>query len=249
MASRSPTLDHPRTSLGGSGNGPRAPYPGGGGGGGGRGDEGPDYSEQLRRYRLGVSIGLVGVFLLFLTFTVVFFIRLKLGAWDTQTQSHYRDWKPVPIPFVLLGVNTLILLASSLSLEKARRQAFATAALAGASYIPGVKIQDERSFPWLGLTLTFGLGFLAGQALAWRDLMGRGFFISGNTGSSFVYVLTGMHAVHLLVGIAALLYAALFVRWRTHALERRRMILDVTSLYWHSMGVLWLYVFVLLLLL
>jgi cytochrome c oxidase subunit 3 len=79
--------------------------------------------------------------------------------------------------------------------------------------------------------------------------MHRGFFMSGNTGSSFVYVLTGMHAVHLLVGIAALLYAAVFVRWRTHALERRRMILDVTSLYWHSMGALWLYVFVLLLLL
>jgi cytochrome c oxidase subunit 3 len=73
--------------------------------------------------------------------------------------------------------------------------------------------------------------------------------MSGNTGSSFVYVLTGMHAVHLLVGMVALLYAAVFVRWRTHALERRRMVLEVTSLYWHSMGVLWLYIFVLLLML
>jgi cytochrome c oxidase subunit 3 len=249
MASRSPTLDHPRTSLGGGGNGPRDPHPGGGGGGGGRGDDRPDYGEQLRRYRLGVSIGLVGVFLLFLTFTIVFMIRLKVGARDLQTQTYYRDWQPVPIPFVLLGANTLILLASSLSLEKARRQAFANAAISGISGIPGVKLHDERGFPWLGLTLTLGLAFLGGQGLAWRNLMHRGFFMSGNTGSSFVYVLTGMHAVHLLVGIAALLYAAVFVRWRTHALERRRMILDVTSLYWHSMGALWLYVFVLLLLL
>src|SRR3954467_13070015 len=158
MASLSPTIDHPRTSIGGGGNGPRDPYPGGGGGGGGgRGDDQPDYGEQLRRYRLGVSIGLVGVFLLFLTFTVVFFIRLKIGALDVATQMHYRDWKPVPIPFLLLGVNTVVLLASSLSLEKARRQAFANAAIAGATGIPGVKAHDDRGFPWLGLTLTLGL--------------------------------------------------------------------------------------------
>jgi cytochrome c oxidase subunit 3 len=58
-----------------------------------------------------------------------------------------------------------------------------------------------------------------------------------------------MHAAHLLVGITAMLYAALVVRWRTRALERRRIILDVTSLYWHSMGILWLYIFILLMML
>ena len=165
MATLSPTIDNPRTSIGGGGNGPRDPYPGGGGGGGGRGDDRPDYGEQLRRYRLGVSIGLVGVFLLFLTFTVVFFIRLKLGAFDVATQTHYRDWKPVPIPFMLLGVNTVILLASSVTLERARRQAFANAAIAGATGIPGVKAHDDRGFPWLGLTLTLSRGFSADRPL------------------------------------------------------------------------------------
>ena len=56
-------------------------------------------------------------------FRVVFLIRLKLGAWDVATQSHYRDWKPVAIPFQLLAINTLVLLASSFTLEKAKRQA------------------------------------------------------------------------------------------------------------------------------
>jgi cytochrome c oxidase subunit 3 len=248
VASLIPTIDHPRTSFGGGGNGPRDPHPGGGGGGG-RGDDRPDYGEQLRRYRLGVSIGLVGVFLLFLSFTGVFFIRLKVGAWNVETQSYYRDWRPVPVPLAVFSLNTLVLLLSSVSLWKARRQTFALAAVSGAAGIPGVKVQEERGFPWLELTLALGLAFLGGQCLAWRQLMHRGFFISGNTSSSFIYVLTGMHAVHLLVGIAALLYAAVFVRWRTRALERRRIILDVTSLYWHSMGVLWLYIFVLLLML
>lgn len=248
MASLSPTIDHPRTA-GNGGSGPREPYFGGGGGDGGRGDDGPDYGEKLRRYKLGVSIGLVGVFLLFLSFTVVFLIRLKMGAWDVATQTHYRDWRPVPIPFVLLTVNTLILLASSLTLEKAKRQALAFAAVAGAIAIPGVMDHEERRFPWLGATVGLGFGFLAGQALAWRQLMHRGFYISGNSGSSFVYVITGMHAVHLLVGIVSLLYAAVFIRWRQGSLERRRLTLEATSLYWHSMGLLWVYIFLLLFLL
>jgi len=249
MVSLSPTVDYPRASIGGGGRGPREPYFGGGGGGGGRGDDGPDYGEKLRRYKFGVSLGLVGVFLLFLSFTVVFLIRLKMGAWDVHTQSHYRDWKPVAIPFQLLAINTLALLASSFTLERAKRQALQFAAVAGASAIPGVKTHDERGFPWLGATVALGFAFLGGQVLAWRQLMQRGFHLSGNSGSSFVYVLTGMHAVHLAVGMVALLYAAVVIRWRQRALERRRLTLEVTSLYWHSMGLLWVYIFGLLFLL
>jgi cytochrome c oxidase subunit 3 len=246
MASLTPTLERPRVSLGGDGTGPRDPF-GGGGGGGGRGDDRPDYGELLRRYRLGVAIGLVGVFFLFLSFTIVFLIRLKGGAWDFDTQSYVRDWKPVPIPFLQFGLNTLLLLASSLTLEKSRREAFTRAALAGAAGIPGVKLhEDQPHFPWLWTTLGLAFGFLGGQLVAWRDLMKRGFYISGNTASSFVYVVTGMHAIHLIAGVVALLYAAIFIRWRTQALERRRIVLDVTALYWHSMAILWLYIFALL---
>ena len=66
--------------------------------------------------------------------------------------------------------------------------------------IPGVSLGDERSFPWLGVTVVLGLGFLVGQWMAWSELKARGIFRDTNPNSSFVYLLTAAHAVHLAGG-------------------------------------------------
>jgi len=243
MATLSPTLKEPRSSYGGGGTHDRAP--GGGGGGGGRGDHEPNYGERLSRYRLGMAIALIAIFMLFLSFTTAFVLREKIGTWDLRSGGYIRDWKPVSLPVGLLLFNTGILILSSLTLEKARRGAFRDAAVSVAAGIPGIKVTNERHFPWLEATLLLGLGFLAGQYLAWRDLMSRGIYLAGMPSSSFFYVLTGMHAVHLFGGIAALFYALLVVH-RRHGFDRRRVTLDVTSWYWHSMTVLWVYILFLL---
>ena len=99
--------------------------------------------------------------------------------------------------------------------------------------------------PWLPITLVLGLGFLAGQWMAWSQLARQGIFISSNPSSSFFYLLTGAHAVHLAAGLVALLYAAA-TAVLTRGWERRRMVVDVTSWYWHFMGLLWIYIFALL---
>ncbi|HET9697351.1 MAG TPA: cytochrome c oxidase subunit 3 [Terriglobales bacterium] len=244
MATLTPTLDRPRTSSGGGNRGPIDRLPGGGSGGG-RGDQGPNYSEQLRRYRLGMLVTLVAVFTLFLVCTVIFVLRLR-GNWDIHTQSYIHNWIPITLPYRLLLTNTLIILISSFTLEKSRRQAFQQAALAGAAGIPGIRLHDDRTFPWLGLTVTLGLAFLVGQFAAWTEIMHRGFYLASNPNSSFFYMITGLHAIHLAAGLAALLYAAVFTRLRTHSLERRRITLEVTAWYWHSMAALWIYVFLLL---
>jgi cytochrome c oxidase subunit 3 len=246
MSSLSPIVDQARTHPGGGGNGPSNRYPGGGGGGGGRGDSNPDYGEQLRRYRLGMALGLVAVFMLFLTFSVTFVIRQKVGSWNVDLQTHVHDWKSVPLPMGLLILNTMFILASTVTLEKARRQAFEQAAVAGAAVIPGIKVQDEKGVPWLTFTLGLGTAFLVGQAIAWREIMRRGFFLSGNPNSTFFYAITGMHGIHLIGGLLALAYAAYFLRNRNHRNERRRVILDVTAWYWHCMAILWIYILVLL---
>jgi len=183
--------------------------------------------------------------MLFLTFTVASVLHEKFGVPDIHTGGVVRNWHPVSLPVGLLLLNTGILILSSLTLEKARRQAFQEAAIAVATAIPGVKANDEKRVPWLGMTLLLGLGFFAGQFAAWRNLMDRGIYISGTQGSSIFYVATGLHAIHLLGGLLALFYAALVVH-RRHGIERRRVTLDVTSWYWHSMTVLWVYILFLL---
>jgi len=244
MATLTPTYKQPRTGDGGRGGPPDHDHGGGGGGDGGGNRD--DYGERLRRYRFGVMLGLVAIFMLFLSFTMAFLLREKVGTWNRHTQTYVQDWRPAPLPTELLLLNTSLLVLSSVTLEKARRQAFRRAAVSAAAGIPGVRVVHDWHFPWLGLTLALGFGFVAGQLVAWREMMERGVFLSGTPSSSFFYVATGLHGVHLLGGIVALLYAAV-VGGYSHGFERRRITLDVASLYWHSMTGLWLFLLFLLL--
>src|SRR5437588_512794 len=246
MATLTPTLTikDPRIRRGGGGT-PR--YPGGGGGGGdGHGGEGfPDYGERLRRCRLGLAVGIAPIVMLFVSFTSAYIVRQGLASWDPKANNYVSDWLPVNLPTLLLGINTLVLLVSSVTMELARRHAARKAVIAPITALPGIAEDDDRPMPWLGITVVLGVGFLSGQFLAWRELAARGFHLATSPSSSFVYLLTYMHAIHLIGGVAALLYAAAG-GWLRRPVEARRVVIDVTAWYWHFMALLWLYIFTLL---
>lgn len=101
---------------------------------------------------------------------------------------------------------------------------------------------------WLYVTFGLGLAFIGGQWMAWRQLASEGVYLTGNPSSAFFYLVTAAHAVHLTGGLAALLYLVVKARQIRWGLKRRSIV-DVTSLYWHFMDGLWIYLFVLLLVL
>ncbi|HEV3513037.1 MAG TPA: cytochrome c oxidase subunit 3 [Candidatus Sulfotelmatobacter sp.] len=234
----------PSTRIDDIGNKPPAP-PERGGGDDGRGGDIPDYGARLRRARLGLVCALATVGMVFISLTSAYIFRRGLPTFDGTVNGYVRDWGSVDLPWGLLGINTLILLASSVTMEFARRKAAMRAALAPVQSIPGVSLGEERSFPWLGITVLLGLSFLAGQWLAWGELHNRGFFLSTNPSSSFAFLLTIAHAIHLGGGIIALLWAASSSLLKK-PLEARRIAVDITAWYWHFMAVLWIYVFALL---
>jgi cytochrome c oxidase subunit 3 len=220
--------------------------PSGGGDDGGFSNSGlPSYAARLRRARLGMICAIVTVSMVFVSLTSAYVVRRGLPTFDDSTRTYFRDWGAVPLPWVLLFINTAILLASSLTMEGARRQIVRRAALAPVRSIPGVSLGDERSFPWLGVTVVLGFGFLIGQWMAWGELKARGFLVSTNPESSFVYLLTAAHAVHLAGGIIALMWAGT-TSLLHRPVEGRRIVVDVAAWYWHFMAVLWIYVFALL---
>jgi len=182
--------------------------------------------------------------MLFLSFTVAYLIRRGYLSFDATRDAYVRTWIPVSLPWTLLLLNTAILLLSSVSIDLARRAITREAALSPISSIPGVSLGDERHFPWLGLTSVLGFLFLGGQLLVWKDLSLRGFHMAGGTSSSFVYVLTAMHGIHLAGGILALVGANV-ASVLGRPVESRRIIVDVTSWYWHLMAALWIYILVL----
>ena len=97
------------------------------------------------------------------------------------------------------------------------------------------------------ITTVLGVAFLVGQYLAWGDLVAMDVYFVGNPGGSFVYVLSGLHAAHLIGGVVFLLITLVSVfRYRVHAKSMDQM--EMCATYWHFLDGLWLYLFVFLLL-
>src|SRR5579885_2806629 len=150
MAGVSSTLSSPEIQIGRGGNGTPPPvrY---GGGDSNRGDGYPDYGQRLRRARLALFFALAPIAVFFVVIASAYVMRHASRTLDPETNLYLQQWTPVPLPVTLLLFNTVLLLASSLTAELARRQITRQAALHPIRSIPGVSLGDEKNFPWLPL--------------------------------------------------------------------------------------------------
>ena len=232
---------------GGGNRFPLPPEASGGGEGGGRGDPDGlhDFRQQLQRYRLGLLFMIGSIVMLFISFTTLFVARRGAGNFDPLTGGFRSDWIPVPLPMKILQINTEVLALSSLLVERARRAARLELILVPMSTLPGVRRIRRSSPVWVWAAALAGFGFLFGQYRAWQRLHLHGAYLNSGPASTFFFLLTGAHALHLAGGLAVLLYACLAAGPRL-SLERRCITLDVTARYWHFMGLMWLYVLLVL---
>lgn len=179
-------------------------------------------SGQERASTSGIWVGIFAITMSFAAFSSALFVR-----------QGTTDWGHLALPTVLY-FNTLVLLASSMALEGARR------ALASS----GQDAEGTRkASAWVLITLLLGLAFCAGQFHAWQELRAEGIYLATNPNSSFFYLLTFLHALHVLMGILVLVYLA--GRLMASHTTFRRSLFDNTAIYWHFMGVLWVYLLLL----
>jgi len=167
---------------------------------------------------------------------VLFAITMMFAAFTSALivrKGSSLDWRTFKLPSVLF-FNTGLLLASGVTLEVSRRRI--------AAFMGNLKSQVESPAPWLYVTLSLGLLFVAGQYVAWSQLSAQGLYLATNPSSSFFYVLTATHALHVLGGLAGLGY----VIRKLSKSSLRRSTLDATARYWHFMDALWLYLLLLL---
>jgi cytochrome c oxidase subunit 3 len=198
--------------------------------------------ERLHRYRMGIFLALASDLMFFVAIVSTFFVNQSTGHIDAY--NHYvNDWVPTVIPHIL-WFNTIVLLLSAVTMEMARRTMFRETDVMDEWLGLGKPI-TRRAIPWLAGTIVLGLVFLAGQYIAWRDLAAQHIFFRTNQSGHFFYLITGVHAVHLFLGIAALIgaFTGLYV---SRQLEVRQIIVDAAAWYWHAMGLLWLFLFTLL---
>ena len=171
----------------------------------------------------GIWVALCAISMTFAALTSALVVR-KGGA---------VDWRHFTLPSILY-VNTLVLLASSVTLEIARRRV--------ALFMGGLRSTVQSPARWLYVTLALGFLFVAGQYVAWRQLSSQGLYLATNPASSFFYVFTAAHVLHLLGGLGGLSR----VIYKLDHLVLRRSTLDATARYWHFMDVLWVYLLLLL---
>jgi len=173
--------------------------------------------------KTGIWVVLAAIAMSFAAFTSALVVR----------QGGSSDWHHLALPSILYW-NTLALLASSVTLELSRRRV--------AMFMGGPRTLDLIPARWLYVTAFLGIVFVAGQYVAWLQLRSQGLYLATNPNSSFFYLLTALHGLHVLGGLFGLTY----VIRKLNRVALRRSTLDSFSYYWHFMGILWVYLLLLL---
>ena len=216
--------------------------PTGGGGGGGDDDwngERRQPRELLHRVRFFVFSALTADMLSFAVLVLFFYARQTGLRMDAHTQALTGDWHPVPLPPILY-LNTAVLLLSSLTVEVARQNIFREIDVLE-EWLGLGRPALRRTLPWLGATLALGTLFLSGQWIAWRQMTAQGFAFDrwSTPASYFFYIITGLHAAHLVAGLFALLFCLSALGWLKRV-EFRQIAVDSTGWFWHIMALTWL---------
>ena len=192
---------------------------------GGNGFHGGDRSKRKfspATYRITMWVVLAAVPMMFAAFSGVYIF------------SSEEQRQPIAMPSMFF-VSTALILVSSGTFHRAKRS-----------------LQQDRPrayLRWLLATLVLGIGFLASQLVGWRELARAGVYFAGHPRSTFFYLATALHGVHLVGGIGLVTYLVirrLRLGWLLHG-EKNSTWHSVVGLYWHTMDGIWVWLFLLLL--
>jgi cytochrome c oxidase subunit 3 len=174
-------------------------------------------AQPPQKVALLLFLGVVGV--VFGLFITAYFIRMGL-----------EDWRPMP-ESQLLWFNTLLLFLGSVALQWTH------------SVLKRGRHGQVKLGLLLGALLTFG--FVYGQVAVWQQMSGAGYYLYNNPANSFFYVLTGIHALHILGGLWVWTRASVRV-WSGTEPEKVRLAVELCAVYWHFLLLVWLILFALI---
>ncbi len=175
--------------------------------------DGSGSTANVAPQRIALRLFLLVAFTLFSLFCVAYYVRMELD-----------DWRPLTEPS-LVWANTLIILLGSV--------AFQTATWA----IRNNKDKVSQYMFVAGGVLT--LAFLVGQYSAWNELRDAGYYAVVNPANAFFYVLTGVHAAHLLGGLAVWVRTLIRMVYKSQD-SKIRLSIELCTTYWHFLALVWL---------
>jgi cytochrome c oxidase subunit III len=182
--------------------------------------EEPQQTLAMHPKKFALWLFIVSIVMIFASMSSAYLVRQSEG-----------NWLEFELPFIF-WINSAILVASSITIQWA--------------YFSAKRDNLEALKIAMGITTLLGIAFLVGQWYSWVDLVNMQVFLVGNPSGSFLYVITGLHALHLISGIIFLIVVLVAAfRYKVHAKNMVRM--EMCATYWHFLDILWLYLFVFLL--
>ena len=170
----------------------------------------------------------------FLLLVVLMTFGGLIAAYIVIATNGVAEWQPFDLP-IQVWISTAIIVISSFTYH------FGKMAV--------VRNDQPRSKQWFSITTVLGAAFISSQILAWVTLNARGLYVQSNPYAGFFYILTAVHAVHVLGGITAL-GSVLLRSWYPTSnpanIAKREALAQVVGWYWHFMGGLWIVLFILL---
>lgn len=174
-------------------------------------------TKSFHPLKFAMWLGMASMIMLFAALTSAYIVRKAQG-----------DWLEFRLP-TIFWLNTFLIVLSSVTMHRATT---------------AFKKYNQNAYRlWLFATFILGAAFLAGQYMGWLQLDRGGIHLKGNPSGSFVYVISGVHAAHILGGVIILLISllrAFFVKFNPNRLVR----VQIMATYWHFVDVLWVYLFI-----
>ena len=166
---------------------------------------------------------------LFLVTVLMIFAALTSAYIVRQAEGNWLEYELPEIFWVTSGIVLLSSVSMQVAYFAAKRDNFI-----------GLRIA-------MVFTVLLGFAFLVGQWYSWVALVDREVFFVGNPAGSFLYVFTGLHALHLISGVIFLIIVLISTfRYKVHSQALNT--LEMATTYWHFLAGLWLYLFLFLLL-
>jgi cytochrome c oxidase subunit 3 len=175
-------------------------------------------SMNPRKFALWLFI--VSVCMIFASLTSAYIVRQAEGNWFVFQLPQ------------LFTTTTIVIMLSSITMHWA--------------FTAAKKDNFEQVKTALWITAILGLAFLVGQFLAWGKLVEQNVHFVGNPSGSFVYVLSGLHGLHIISGVVVLV-VALMAAHRGQIHSKNMNLMELCATYWHFLDVLWLYLFLFML--
>lgn len=178
-------------------------------------------NSRIHPLKFALWVGMASITMMFGAFTSAYVVRQAQG-----------NWLEFSLPNIFF-ISTAVLLISSLTLH--------------ASYKAFTQSQESRYKYLLVTSLVLGSAFVILQYLGWMELYSVGIDLKGNPSGSFLYVITGVHALHIIGGIAAMMVGLLNAfTLKFKVTDKRKINFELTLQYWHFVDLLWLYLLIFL---